>query len=140
MNIYKILFVLIAAAYIVYVGFGAYQSFRNKKFIKFIRDNKDEILYGGCEFNGIMYNSDTELVRYRSCVSVIFATFAESCAFYPVCDSHRIKIICNTITLLCGWWGIPWGPIKSVQAIRYNGNPEVIALGSLYIKNSGDIQ
>ena len=36
----------------------------------------------------------------------------------PILDVDKAQH--SLITLLLGWWGIPWGPIRTVQALYIN--------------------
>jgi hypothetical protein len=29
-------------------------------------------------------------------------------------------LLCSVVSLLLGWWGLPWGPIRTVQSIFVN--------------------
>ena len=33
---------------------------------------------------------------------------------------RRLRVGCTLVTLVFGWWGIPWGPIWTVQTLRRN--------------------
>lgn len=60
-------------------------------------------------------------VIYHYCISIIILTFKLSSPIYfePVhgrTSSWRYTII----SFLFGWWGIPWGPIRTVQALNTN--------------------
>jgi len=62
------------------------------------------------------------LRAYLLTYSLVFFTSKSAGAFKPICGSCSIKAglpYCLG-TLLLGWWGIPWGPIYTVQAIAKN--------------------
>jgi hypothetical protein len=62
-------------------------------------------------------------VLFQYCVSVIFVTFKRPSPVYFIRagESPLGKSIGFTLlTLVAGWWGIPWGPIYSVQSIYNN--------------------
>jgi hypothetical protein len=62
-------------------------------------------------------------IQYQYCVSVIFMTFKRGTDIYFVAADHSpvIKGLPWTIlSLVAGWWGIPWGPIFTVQSLWYN--------------------
>lgn len=64
-----------------------------------------------------------KFVYYRYCISVIFMTFRRSSAIYfvPPGKNRQLKGLQWTfLTLIAGWWGIPWGPIYSVQSLVIN--------------------
>lgn len=60
-------------------------------------------------------------VIYRQVVSILFATYRSGCqgVFCAKCAAARAYKT-SGITWLFGWWGIPWGPIYSLQAIFRN--------------------
>ena len=59
-------------------------------------------------------------VIYLYCVSIVVMTFTRSSdvRFLQAGESGRMQGL--GWTLLVGWWGIPWGPIYSVQSIYAN--------------------
>lgn len=126
-------FLLIIGAWIADAVFGIYCKLRNSKFEKFLEQNRDELLCGnGCEFYGFVYTGDTMLVRYRVCVSVIALTSSNSTSFFPAAGDNKVKILCNVITLLGGWWGFPWGPIETVKTFKHNSDPDMCRIRDLY--------
>jgi hypothetical protein len=62
-------------------------------------------------------------VMYSFCVSVIIVTFRRSSDVFFLRSGENaiVKGLPYTLlTLLMGWWGIPWGPIYSVQCLVRN--------------------
>jgi hypothetical protein len=77
-------------------------------------------------------NRGGKFVMYRFCVSVIVLTIIKSTDIYyvPAGQSRVIKGLPWTLlTFVAGWWGIPWGPIRSVQSlwINLNGGTDLTA-------------
>ncbi len=73
-----------------------------------------------------------KLVCYQYCVSVVVMTFRRSSNIYyvPAGESAVAKGLPWTLlTLVAGWWGIPWGPIFSVQSLvtNFKGGKDVTA-------------
>jgi hypothetical protein len=68
-------------------------------------------------------------VTYRYAISLIFVTFYGRSAPHEVNSITRILFAAfySLVTLLLGWWGIPWGPIRTIQALVVNltGGKEV---------------
>ena len=69
-------------------------------------------------------------------VSVFVATFKQSSAVYFIRPGHTAltpRIGYSILSLLFGWWGIPWGPIYTVQAFWNNAiggldlTPEILS-------------
>ena len=64
-----------------------------------------------------------KLVRYQYCISIVVMTFRRSSNIYyiPAGESVVAKGLPWTLlTLVAGWWGIPWGPIFTVQSLVTN--------------------
>jgi len=73
-----------------------------------------------------------KFVLYHYCVSVLIMTFRRSSPVYfiPAGESATSKALPWTaLTLVAGWWGIPWGPIFSVQSliVNFKGGKDVTA-------------
>jgi hypothetical protein len=69
-------------------------------------------------------------VVYQYCFSVVIMTFKRnsSVKFVPAGESAAIKGLPYTLlSLLLGWWGIPWGFIYTPQVIykNFNGGVDV---------------
>ena len=64
-----------------------------------------------------------KLVCYQYCVSILVMTFRRSSDLYfiPAGQSAVAKGLPWTLlSLVAGWWGIPWGPIFTVQSLITN--------------------
>ena len=64
-----------------------------------------------------------KFLQFQYCVSVIVMTFKRGTDIYFVRsgESPVAKGLGWTaLTLVAGWWGIPFGPIFSVQSLWYN--------------------
>lgn len=64
-----------------------------------------------------------KFVIYQYCISLLVITFKRSSNIYFV--GHESNAIVKglpftLLSLLLGWWGIPWGPIYTVQSIWVN--------------------
>ena len=65
-------------------------------------------------------------VIFQYCISIFIMTFKRTSS-----DVHFVRAGEGTfgkswgaslVTLLLGWWGIPWGPIYSIQSLWVNAN------------------
>ncbi len=116
---------VVILAFIAYLVLVITDKIREKKFLTFCREHKAELLSGQhCEFEGLEYSADTVLVRYGVCISVIVMTYVSHTCFYHEQRQGVISAICNIITFICGWWGIPWGPIRLIQTLYRNFQQE----------------
>jgi hypothetical protein len=64
-----------------------------------------------------------KFVFFQYCISVIVLTFRRPSDVYFVRPGENavVKGIPFTLlSLIAGWWGIPWGPIYTVQSIYNN--------------------
>ena len=62
-------------------------------------------------------------ILFQYCVSVIFVTFKRPSPVYFIRAGENPLgkgMGFTLLTLVAGWWGIPWGPIYSVQSIYSN--------------------
>jgi hypothetical protein len=73
-----------------------------------------------------------KIVYYNYCVSILVMTFRRSSDgyFIPAGKSSVSKGLPWTLlTVLAGWWGIPWGPIFTVQSliVNFKGGKDITA-------------
>lgn len=64
-----------------------------------------------------------KFVFYQYCISVLLMTFKQSSSIYFVRQGESTFLKAGgfcAISLLLGWWGIPWGPIWTVQTVVTN--------------------
>ena len=71
-----------------------------------------------------------KFVIYSYCISIVIMTFKRSSNIYFI--SHDQNAIVKglpftLLSLILGWWGIPWGPIYTIQSIwtNFNGGKDV---------------
>ena len=64
-----------------------------------------------------------KFVMFQYCISVLVITFRRSSNIYFISHSDNAVVKGLPFTLLSlvlGWWGIPWGPIYTIQSIWVN--------------------
>ena len=64
-----------------------------------------------------------KFVMYQYCISILILTFKRSSNVYFIRHEENAIVKGLPFTLLSlvlGWWGIPWGPIYTVQSIWVN--------------------
>lgn len=64
-----------------------------------------------------------KIVRYQYAVSLIFITLYRTSGlfFVPYGGSSIIGgLPFSLISLIAGWWGFPWGPIRTIQSLVVN--------------------
>jgi hypothetical protein len=73
-----------------------------------------------------------KFVTYQYCISILIMTFKRFSNIYFVrADESRVTkgLGFSLLTIFLGWWGIPWGPIYTIQALwlNFNGGKDVTA-------------
>lgn len=107
--------------------FGLYWHFKGEKkkaeeFTEWIIINKDQVNNYSLDYNGYPIDKETELVQYQACISFLLFTVKLSSRFYvkESLSSGLANVLYTLVTLLLGWWGLPWGPIYTIQVIIKN--------------------
>lgn len=62
-------------------------------------------------------------VIYLYCISLLVVTFRRPSAvmYVPAGQSAFLKGLPYTmLSLIAGWWGLPWGPIRTLEAVFTN--------------------
>ena len=68
-------------------------------------------------------NRGGRLVIYQYCISVVFMTFKRPTEIRLIKAGHSPAqggLLFVLISLVGGWWGIPWGPIYTIESIYRN--------------------
>lgn len=68
-------------------------------------------------------NRGGRVVGYLYCVSIVFMTFKRGTDLRLIKAGHHPASASwpyTLLTLVAGWWGIPWGPIYSVECLYKN--------------------
>lgn len=71
-----------------------------------------------------------KFVVFQYCISLLVITFKRSSNIYFIChDENAVTkgLPFSSLSFLLGWWGIPWGPIYTVQSIwtNFSGGKDV---------------
>src|SRR5690606_4710882 len=70
----------------------------------------------GIEYDGARIVVGTQLVQYETRVSLLIIEIE----LLSAPRLHGRSIVPNLITLLLGWWAVPWGPWHTVRAVLQN--------------------
>ena len=68
-------------------------------------------------------SNGAKFVVYQYCFSIIVMTFKQGSDIYFIKAGEsalKYSIGFTLITLIFGWWGIPWGPIYSIGVLYSN--------------------
>jgi hypothetical protein len=64
-----------------------------------------------------------QFVIYQYTISIVVASFKNNSAIYFI-KSGRSRALAgwhfSLLTFLLGWWGLPWGPIYTIQCLYNN--------------------
>ena len=66
---------------------------------------------------------DSRFVVYQCCISIFVMSFKKSSAIHfvrPGQRKWRPALAMSGVSLVVGWWGIPWGPIWTVATVVNN--------------------
>lgn len=127
-----IIVVIVLMAWAAELVFGVIWKKQNDDFAKFLNERGQDILSGQTvEYKGETYTADTVLVQCCFCCSVLVITFMRPSAICTEERSAIIRAICIIMTVLGGWWGIPWGPVRSVQSIVKTISPAKFTVSEL---------
>jgi len=83
----------------------------------------EEIMSGGQLQQEIQQGA--KFVVYQYCISLLVITFRRSTNIYFIRHEENAVVKGLSFTLLSlvlGWWGIPWGPIYTIQSVWVNLN------------------
>ena len=60
-----------------------------------------------------------KFVRYLYCISVFIITYKEPKIYFIKAGESRLPkaLAFALLSLVAGWWGIPWGPIYTIEAL-----------------------
>jgi len=64
-----------------------------------------------------------KFVIFQYCISILVMTFRRSSDIYFIRageGTFGVSIGYTIVSILLGWWGIPWGPIYTIGAIITN--------------------
>lgn len=64
-----------------------------------------------------------KFVMYQFCISIVIMTFKRSSNIFFISHDQNavVKGLPYTLlSLVLGWWGIPWGPIYTIQSVWVN--------------------
>jgi hypothetical protein len=89
-------------------------------FLRFLRRNRERIREGGVVYQGVRIRPSTVLVRYGFCVSCGVFSFRFTPGLWLPRGSWLPRLGFSCISLVFGWWGIPWGLLWTPQTIIRN--------------------
>ena len=84
--------------------------------------NRTQVLESGGTYQGHFITRDTQIVRFLFVFSfILFTSKVPSRWYVKGKDNTSLAVSSYALgTAIAGWWGIPWGPIYTVQALYEN--------------------
>jgi hypothetical protein len=84
--------------------------------------NAEAIRNGRARVGQVPMTEATVLTQYQAVVSFLIMTFKFPTRTYLVEHERTglVAAICTVVSLIFGWWGVPWGPIYTVQVTTRN--------------------
>lgn len=64
-----------------------------------------------------------KFVVFEYCISIIILTFTIKTDIHyikPNESTFKFSFAASLVSLLLGWWGIPWGPIRTINTLSTN--------------------
>jgi hypothetical protein len=111
---------------IVLAGFAfamAQEEKETQEFLAFLVEHEEKLQTGdSVEYRGRAITSRTEVTQFYACVSFLILSSKIPSRFF-IRGSHNtagIGLIYSMATLVFGWWGIPWGPVYTIQSLYKN--------------------
>jgi len=72
-------------------------------------------------------SNDGRIMTYCYCISIVAMTFRLTSSPYFIRPGERpskYRLWYNICSLIFGWWGLPWGPIYTIDLLRINQSKE----------------
>lgn len=112
----------IAAVLIALYFAVRYHEKQADEFQGWLTHNVNAIERGGALYRDVLVTPATVLTRYQVAMSFLIVTFKFPTRIYIVGHHATVAVAatCTLISLIFGWWGIPWGPIYTVQIVTRN--------------------
>jgi hypothetical protein len=92
------------------------------RFHEWVAENRNAIKSGFGDYHGTHVTPDTVLTQFRFCASAIWVTETVPTGYF-IRGHHNTVVAAlffSLLSLLTGWWGLPWGFIRTPQAIFLN--------------------
>jgi hypothetical protein len=105
-----------------YMGRSEHAQVRPEVFLQGLLQNKNAITNGGWNYQGMLVTPGTEVTQFFFAYSVVIMSARIPSRFYVIGQENTalMNAFYSSATFLCGWWGVPWGPIYTVQSLYWN--------------------
>jgi len=122
----------IAVAALAAFWFVRDQQRERARFEAYLRQHLDEVRAGTASWGGHPISYATELRVYHLVLSFLLVSVKLPSRLVIAGADGRLRAGCTLVTLVFGWWGIPWGPVWTVGTIGRNlAGPSRLSVGEL---------
>ncbi len=110
---------------------------KSTDFLNWLVNNASQIKNGAAQYKGKLIKPTTEITQFQACFSFLVLTTKSPSRFFIRGHDNTVLmgIIYTIVTLVFGWWGIPWGPIYTLQILYRNatgGHKQIV--GDMLLK------
>lgn len=94
----------------------------DERLFAWLREHEQQVLEGTALYKGARITPETRLLRYHYALSAVLVSVRSPSRLYVegAETTWLAHASSSMATLLFGWWGIPWGPVYSVQSLVGN--------------------
>ncbi len=99
-------------------GHARYQA----NFLNWLVENRDAIKAGRALYKGMFIVEQTEVTQFQLAISALVMSLKTPSRFYVVGEEETVlpSLAFTASSLIVGWWGLPHGPIYTIQAVSSN--------------------
>ena len=93
-----------------------------EKFLEWVLLNQEAITSGGAVFEGQTVTPESEGVRFETCCSILILTLRKKTPMFLSGSKQatQSQFIATFVSLLLGWWGVPFGVIFTPLVVANN--------------------
>lgn len=112
------------------LAFACYQLFifmkreqrRTDDFHRWVIANASVLRSGTGSYGTVQLDRDSEVTQFQGAISLLIVTLTVRSRPYVVGQDPLLLpgMMYTVISLLLGWWGLPWGPVRTIHAIVVN--------------------
>jgi hypothetical protein len=113
---------LIAGVAVASFLFVRKQAREREAFLGYLAGNLDAVRSGAARFRDEPLTYATRLREHELVLSflIVSVRMPTRPAAHGSRAERALRAGCTLVTLIFGWWGVPWGPIWTVRALRRN--------------------
>ncbi len=95
---------------------------KSDNFLLWLVNNAAQVRKGTARYEGKLITLATEVTQFQACFSFLIMTTKSPSRFFIKGHDNLIAIglVYTLVTLVFGWWGLPWGPIYTLETLYRN--------------------